>query len=201
MRPLLLAALVALLPAAASAGPTLALRAGYEVSAGSASSGTSMSEVAKSDIPLQLEWMWKFGPHFSLGAYYDFGFGQLSSAVSDRCASLDASCSVWTMRVGVRGEYAFPQSETFAPWIGLGSGWEWAHESVSHPGNSGSQTVSGWETVSLDGGADYRLGPKLWLGPYLVARYGEYGRINGYSVVSKAWHDWYGVGIRGRWDF
>ncbi len=204
MRKLLRAAplAAALLPAAAAAGPSLGLRLGYDVSSGSGSRGAPMSDVAHSDVPVQLDALWIFGPHFSAGAYYAFGFGQLSKDVSDRCAADGVSCSVWTMRVGIRGEYAFPElSQRLAPWLGLGSGWEWAHESISGRGESASQTVSGWETLSLEGGADVKLAPKLWLGPYLVMRVGQYGRLDGYSVVNKAWHQWYGFGIRGKWDF
>src|SRR5690242_21134659 len=99
MRKLLLAAL--LLPTAAAAGPTLALRSGYAISAGDAAKSTSMSEVARGEIPLQVDALWRFGPHFSMGAYYGYGFGRLSPSVSGACDALGADCSVWTMRVGV----------------------------------------------------------------------------------------------------
>jgi hypothetical protein len=161
-----------------------------------------MSEVANTELPLQLDATWRFGPHFSAGVYYGFAIGQLSGAVSDRCSSLGASCSVWSMRVGIRGEYAFSDvSQRFAPWIGMGTGWEWVRESVSHPRESASQTVSGWETLSLEGGADVKVTPKLWLGPYLLYRFGEYTRLGGFSIVNKAFHTWFGAGLRGRWDF
>src|SRR5512138_109087 len=115
---LLAAALAAVLPAAATAAPSLALRLGYEASSGSATKGTSMSEVAKAVYPLQLDGTWRFGPHFSAGVYYAFAIGQLSGAISDRCSSLGASCSVWTMRAGIRLEYAFSEvSQRVSPWI------------------------------------------------------------------------------------
>ncbi len=203
MRKLLLASAVAVLvPAAAAAGPSLALRVGYDASSGSASRGTPMSDVARSDVPFQLDATWVFGPHFSAGVYGGFGIGFLSKAIADRCDALGANCSVWTMRLGVRGEYGFPElSERFVPWVGLGTGWEWGYEKVSRGSQSASQTVSGWETFSLEGGGDVRLSPKLSLGPYVVWRVGQYGRLDGYSIVSKAWHQWSGFGIRGRWDF
>jgi outer membrane protein W len=203
MRQVLFAAvLAALLPAAAAASPSLALRLGYASSSGSATKGTAMSEVAKAEFPLQLDATWRFGPHFSAGVYYGFAIGQLSGTVSDRCSALGASCSVWSMRAGIRGEYAFPEvSQRLAPWIGAGTGWEWVRESVSHPTESAAQTVSGWETLSLEGGADIKVGPKLWIGPYLTYRFGEYTRLDGYSIVNKAFHSWVGLGARGKWDF
>jgi hypothetical protein len=199
---LLAAALAAFLPAAAAASPSLGLRLGYEGSSGSATRGTSMSEVAQGDFPLQLDATWRFGAHFSAGVYYSFAIGRLSGEISDRCDALQASCSVWSMRAGIRGEYAFVEvSQRFAPWVGAGTGWEWVRESVSHPAESSTQTVSGWEMLSLEGGADVRLAPKLWAGPYLAYRFGQYGRLDGYSIVNKAFHSWFGVGLRGRWDF
>jgi hypothetical protein len=203
MRKVLLAAAVAaVLPAAAAARPTLALRLGFEGSSGSATRGTPMSEVASAGYPLQLDAAWSFGPHFSFGVYYGFAIGRLSRAVSDRCDALQASCSVWSMRAGIRGEYAFPEaSERVVPWLGVGSGWEWVRESLSHPAESGAQTLSGWEMVSVDGGADVKVSRKLWIGPYLAFRVGEYGRLGGFSIVNQAYHRWAGLGVRGRWDF
>ncbi|HEX9052256.1 MAG TPA: hypothetical protein VF841_17135 [Anaeromyxobacter sp.] len=199
---LLAAALAAVLPSAASAAPSLALRLGYESSSGSATTGTSMSEVAKADFPLQLDASWRFGPHFSMGVYYSFAIGQLSRAVSNRCDAYQASCSMWEMRVGIRGEYAFAEvSQRFVPWIGVGSGWEWVRASVSAPRDSASDLVSGWEWVTLEGGGDVRVAPKLWIGPYLGWRFGRYGRLNGFSIENQADHSWLGVGVRGRWDF
>ncbi len=203
MRKVLLAAvLAAVLPGAAAASPTLALRLGVEGSSGSATKGTSMSQVAAAEYPLQLDGSWRFGPHFSMGVYYSFAIGQLSQAIADRCTALGASCSMWSMRAGIRGEYAFVEtSQRVVPWLGVGSGWEWIHESLSHPSEPGSQTISGWETLSLEGGADLKVAPKLWLGPYLGYRFGEYGRLNGSAIANQAFHSWLGVGLRGRWDF
>jgi hypothetical protein len=203
MRKVLLAAVLGgVLPAAAAASPTLALRLGYEGSSGSATKGTSISEVAAAEYPLQLDASWRFGPHFSMGVYYGFAIGRLSRAIADRCDALGASCSMWSMRAGIRGEYTFAEtSRRLVPWIGAGSGWEWVRERVSHPTDSSSQTVSGWEMLSLEGGADLKLAPKLWAGPYLGYRFGEYGRLNGSSIANQAFHSWLGVGLRGRWDF
>ncbi len=196
------AALAALLPAAAAAGPSLALRQGYESSSGSATKGTSMSEVVTADFPTQLEASWRFGPHFSAGAYYSFAIGLLSKPVSDRCSADQASCSVWTMRAGIRAEYEFAElSQTFVPWIGAGTGWEWVRQHVSHPGESATQVVSGWETLSVEGGMDAKVAPKLWLGGFLTYRFGEYSRLDGYSIVNRTFHTWVGLGVRGRWDF
>ncbi len=201
MRTLLVALLLLAAPGAATAGPALALRLGYALSSGDAARGTPMSDVAKSEIPIQLDALWRFGPHFSAGGYFSYGFGQLSKDVSDRCDSLGASCSVWTMRLGAEAQYAFTDlSPRFAPWIGMGMGWEWAHERVSLGSQSARQDVSGWELVNLEGGADVKVATRVVLGPYVSLRVAQYSRLDGHAVVSKAWHNWLGFGVRGTWD-
>ncbi len=196
------AALAAFLPAAAAAGPSLALRQGYAVSSGSASKGTSMTELASAEFPTQLDAAWRFGDHFSAGVYYSFAIGRLSRPVSDRCSADGASCSVWTMRAGIRGEYAFTEvSQRVVPWIAMGTGWEWVREHVSHPQETSTQVLSGWETASLEVGVDAKVASRLWLGGFATYRFGEYSRLDGYSIVNKAFHTWAGFGVRGRWDF
>ena len=203
MRSLLLAAVLLALPGAASAGPVLALRAGWNVASGDASKGTPMSDVVKSELPaLQLDALWRFGAHFSFGAYGAFGFGRLSSTIADRCDRDGADCSVWTARVGIGGEYAFSEvSQRWEPWIGLAVEYEWARDSVSVAGESVVKTVSGWEWLVLDGGADVKVAPKLSIGPYATYRVGEYSRLSGYGIVNQAWHQWLAIGVRGKWDF
>jgi hypothetical protein len=202
MRTLLAALLLASVPAAATAGPALALRSGYGVSSGGATKGTTMSDVASAEIPVQLDALWRFGPHFSAGLYYAFGFGRLSSGVSDACAAQGASCSVWTMRVGAEAEWAFTElSPRYVPWIGAGTGWEWARETASDATQTAHHTLSGWEILSLEGGGDVKLSAKVAVGPYLSLRVGQYSKLDGYGVVNKAFHRWLGFGIRGTFDF
>ncbi len=202
MRTLLAALLLLAAPGAASAGPSLGLRLGYDVSSGHAAKGTPMSEVANAAIPIQLDALWRFGPSFSLGAYYSFGFGLLSKSVADACDAAGASCSAWMMRTGVEAQWAFADvAKWWAPWIGAGIGYEWAYDHVSLNGQSARQDVSGWELLNLEGGADAKIGAHLWLGPYLALRYGRYSSLDGYGIVNTAWHRWYGLGLRATWDF
>ncbi len=210
MRTLLVALLLAAAPGAASAGPALALRLGYDVSAGNAAAGpagapgeaTPMSEVAKSAIPIQLDALWKFGSSFSMGAYYGFGFARPSGAIADRCTGLDASCSTWTMRTGIEAEWAFSDvAAWWAPWVGTGLGYAWAYDTVSAAGQSSRQNISGWELLNLEVGADAKVTSHLWLGPYLSLRYSQYSSLDGYGIANKAFHTWYGFGVRGTWDF
>ncbi len=202
MRTLLVALLLAAVPAAASAGPALGLRLGYESARGDAAKGTPMSDVARSDVPLQLDATWRFGSSLSIGAYYAFGFAQISSSVAHECDALHASCSAYTMRTGVEVQWAFTDvASWWAPWIGTGLGYQWAYDDVSIAGKSSRQNVSGWELLNLEGGADAKVAPKLWLGPYVSLRYSQYSNLEGYGIANKAFHTWLGIGVRATWDF
>ena len=201
MRTLLAALLLLAAPGAASAGPAVALRLGYGASSGDASKGTPMSDVVQAEVPIQLDLLWRFGEHVSAGAYYAYGFGRISSGVASRCDALGASCSVWTMRAGAFFHYAFPEvSERFVPWVGAGMGWEWARDSVSSPLGSTRHDLSGWELLSLEGGADWSASRKLRIGPYAGIRWTEYKRLDGYSIVNQTFHSWTGFGLRGTYD-
>ncbi len=131
MRKLLAAAAVAaLLPVAAAASPTLALRQGYETSQGSATKGTSMSEVAAADFPTQIEGMWRFGPHFSAGVYYSFAIGAYAAwapaaptgDLSTACDTSGVTCTASNTRVGVQAILSFGEYERGEVSGTLGSG-------------------------------------------------------------------------------
>lgn len=201
MRTLLLAALLAL-PRAAAAGPALGLRLGYELASGQASSGTPMTEVAKADIPLQLDATWRFGPHFSTGLYFAYGFTRLASSVADRCDALGADCSVSRMRTGIQAAWAFTDvSRRFAPWLGLGIGYEWLKEDATLQGRSGVQHVSGWEFLDFQGGVDVVTYRKASVGLYLDwSPAAFFTRLDGSSITKKAAHQWFGVGVRGTFE-
>lgn len=202
MRTLLLAALLLAVPVAASAGPSLALRVGWEAATGEASGGTPVSDVVQSVLPvIQVDAHWRFGDHLSVGPYAAYGFGRLSGSNADRCDALGADCSVRTARVGLEGRYGFPEvSQRFEPWVGAGIGYEWARDEVVSGGGDVVKTVSGWEWFVLEAGADVKIAPKLSLGPYVTYRTGEYARLSGFALVNQAIHHWVGIGIRGRWD-
>ncbi len=199
MRSLLLAAL--LLPTAAAARPTLALRIGYAAASGDAAEETPMEEVAKSAVPIQLDALYRFGPHFAAGLYFSYGFGGLNQEISDRCDALGADCSVSGVRLGAQGTYTFTQlSQRFAPWAGVGVGYEWVNGSVSRGGLSTTQRVTGWEIVNLQAGADFVVRPRFAVGPYVQLSIGRFTAVDGNDIADKAMHEWLNFGVRGRFD-
>lgn len=201
MRPLLVAAL--LLPTAAAAGPTLALRTGYAFALGEASKGTPIENVARAQVPLQLDALWRFTDRFAAGAYFSYGFGVLGGEISDRCDRVGADCSVATLRLGLQGTYVLPQlANRFLPWIGAGIGYEWVRESVSATGFSTTKTESGWELFNVQGGADVAVGStRFAVGPYAILSWARFSSVDGNAVSQKAWHEWLHLGVRGKIDF
>ena len=70
-------------------------------------------------------------------------------------------------------------------------------------------TFRGWNG-QVEGGADYRLGPNLVVGPLLSLGIGQYrvqhvtlsgqGTVAGGGVDTPKTHEWITIGLRGRFD-
>lgn len=201
--PLLVAAL--LLPAAARAQPSLALRLAYAPALGDLARGVPMSDAMSSQIPVQLDLLFRFGMA-SAGAYGSWGLGQASG---DACKA-GASCSASVVRAGVQALWAFePLGETrIVPWAGLGLGWEWAFQRTERLGSRISTTWSGAE-LAVQGGAEWPLAGRFGLGPFVLLGGGRYAReavdtsadSGSADIGTKAVHLWIHVGVRGRVDF
>jgi hypothetical protein len=197
--------LALLLPAAARAQPTAALRLAYAPALGDLARGVPMSDAMRSQVPVQLDLLWRFG-RASAGAYGSWGLGQ---AGGDACRA-GASCSASVTRAGVQGLWAFePLGETgIVPWAGLGLGWEWAFQESERLGSRTSTTWSGAE-LSLQGGAEWPVAGRFGVGPFLLLGGGRYAReavdtsadSGAADIGTKAFHLWIHVGVRGRVDF
>lgn len=199
MRTLLLVAL--LVPAAASAGPRLGLRAGWAPALGDASDSTPMKDVVASQLPIQADAAWRFGDRLAVGAYFSYGFGRLGPAISNRCDADGADCSVKVLRTGVQGTWAFTQlSPRWAPWAGAGLGYQWVRSSVSRGAVSATQTVGGWELGNVQAGVDFDVAPRLAVGPYAGWSLGRFSNVDGNDIAEKAWHQWLTFGVRGTFD-
>ena len=202
-RALLLAAL--LLPAAARAQPSAALRLAYAPALGDLARGVPMSDAMSSQIPVQLDLLWRFG-QLSAGAYGSWGLGQASG---DACKA-GASCSASVVRVGAQALWAWePFGEArILPWAGAGLGWEWAFQSAERLGSRTSYTWSGAE-LALQGGAEWPIAGRFGVGPFLLLGGGRYAReavdtsadSGSADIGTKAFHVWIHVGVRGRVDF
>ncbi len=201
-RVLLLVALLA--PAAAGAQPTVGLRVSWAPALGDLASGTPMSEVLRSQVPLQLDALWRFGfAPLSAGAYASWGPGQVGAS------ACGGSCSGSAWRAGVQGLWTFPplwDRVTF--WSGLGLGWEWATMRQEKLGTRTTYGYAGPE-LALQGGAEWPIGGRFAVGPAVLLGLGRYARESldtGYgsasgAIATRAVHAWVHLGVRGRVDF
>jgi opacity protein-like surface antigen len=202
MRKLLMLSLVALLVpmtsrAADPVGVSLGLRVGYAPAMGDFAKDQSMSDGVKSQIPVQLDAIYKVNKDIGVGAYFSYGFGQLAS---DVCPD-GASCSASDMRFGVQATYTFNSVKApLVPWAGLGIGYEIAKASIGDT----DQSASGFEFLNLQVGGDYAVTPQFAVGPYLQYSVGQYSKADlgagSEDITDKAMHEWFGFGIRGKFD-
>ncbi len=195
------------IPTASHAQFTLGLRLGYAPAMGdmakSADGSTSwkMSDFVGSQIPLQFDAMYRFTPEWAAGLYFSYGFGQVTGTAKDLCNSLGEDCSASAMRFGVQGTYTFTTvSPTFVPWAGLGIGYETVTLKESIGGASGTTDFSGWEYLNLQLGGDYKVNPKFAVGPYVMFSLNQFSNIEGNSIPEKSMHEWFHIGLRGKFD-
>jgi hypothetical protein len=204
---LMLAAAFAVLatPFASNAQVSLGLRLGYGLPMGEAQKGADLADGVKGQIPVQVDAMYRFTPNLSAGAYLSYGFGQVGDELDEACDAPGVDCSTSGMRLGAQAAFTFAQpTAKLAPWLGAGLGWEWGKLSREAGGVDGSITYSGLE-ASLQGGADYRLSPKLAVGPFVNLGFGRYsdvstdGPFEG-DIDEESVHEWLQFGFRGTFD-
>jgi outer membrane protein W len=218
MRKLLMMAAVALLPLTAQAQFNLAFRVGYAPAMGDAEEESPLSDLVKSQVPIQVDAMYTVVPDLAVGAYFSYGFGQVD--LDGACDIDGVDCSGRSVRLGLQAAYSFSEvSPTFIPWLGAGFGYEWATIKAEYGGFEGEDKADGFEFLNLQAGADFRVNEKFSVGPYMqfsIAQYssyessgdvvdpftGEYlGRFSDSgSIENKGMHEWLGFGIRGKFD-
>jgi hypothetical protein len=184
-------------------GVALGARVGAALPLGSAEQNDDLSDGIALGIPIMLEGGYRFGPGIVVGAY--LGWGPL---FTKHCPDA-ASCSAWDLRFGLKGEYHLRTLPNIDPWVGLGTGWEILHGSQSAGSVSTSSSLSGFEFVTLQGGADFVLAPSITGGPFLSFSLGEYSNASvsggaggdaSASIPNKALHEWLTIGFRAAYD-
>lgn len=200
MRKLLMLATVlaaVVLPTASHAQFTIGGRLGYGIATGDAMTDFGMDDYVGSQIPLQLDLMYRITPAIAVGGYVSYGFAQPSGLGSDTCDLPGRDCSVSNLRLGVQGTYAFTEaSPSFVPWLGVGFGWE----NSAFDSGSGAADTSGWEYLNLQGGANWKVSPAFSVGPYAMFSIGEYSTVEGNDIPDTAMHQWLSFGVMGKFD-
>jgi hypothetical protein len=185
-------------------GIDLGARGGYAIPFGDIDADRgSLAGWASSAAPVIIEAGYRFDRHFSLGPYFQFGFAQVKNGTNTGCSD-GSDCTGWIVRAGLQLLYHFDAGSVIAPWLGVGTGYEWTSYSgaVGSVGFSGN--ASGWEFLNLQLGGDFLLGQGVTLGPFVCFSLARYGRVSGglgnltasSDVTNPAVHEWLLFGAR-----
>ena len=197
-------------PRAAGGAIEFGLRTGYGIPLGHTgraagdTSDDALSSSIKGEIPLWLDFGYRFDPRMYLGLSFQYAFGLVPS---NQCSS-GVSCSVSDMRLGANFMYHVTPEQPADLWLGFGVGYEWLRLSVSDGNVSGDATGSGFEFANFQAGVDFAVAPAFALGPFVSFSLGEYrslslsapGASADEDIVSKSLHEWLVLGVRGSFD-
>lgn len=183
-------------------GVYLGVRAAYAFPLGRFDNGPDkayLADIFSSAIPLQLDLGYRFTPHLRAGVYAVRAPVQTSSFCEE------GRCSGGSTRVGVSAEYHMRPYDRVDGWAGLGVGHEWTHYAV---GNVEGH-YSGFEWMVLQTGADFRVQPRLVLGPYFSWTFSHYSKLEARvgtgtgseSIRQRALHGWMMFGARAQVAF
>ena len=192
-------------------GVTLALRLGYgipfgDTSADASGAATPLGDQLQGEIPIWIDVGYRFARSWFVGAYLQLGIGIVNQdkAAGGGCNLPGVSCKGSDVRVGVEGTFGFSPGQSFNPWIGLGTGYEWVSLQAESPTGNGELTFKGWEWFNLQVGGDFSLSRVFALGPYASFGLGQYSSANvtlGSTTVSgdvanKKSHAWLQLGVK-----
>jgi len=144
---------------------------------------------------LQLGVGYRINPNFMVGTY---GSGSVHAT-----GDYTTGGNVYTATAGLQTNYHFLPTETWDPWIGVGSGWRalW----INHA-NGGTDTRHGLDIARVTAGVDYRVNSQFALSPYVGAGVTtfltqELAADRGFSNVSSPKASvWIFGGLQGRFD-
>lgn len=218
-------AAVAAAPAARAdeeSGLTLGVRAAFGMPLGSAGDGEDLDHLTKGAIPIQLDVGWRFDSRWLAGAYFSWGPTLVASNAKGALAASGATGIEGhaVQRLGVQALYTVLRGRRFDQWVGLGLGYEWTRYAEARL-NTGSGTADaelglrGFEAI-LQIGGDYRVTPKLSVGPFATVNFGQYrshvsdvdvrsGTVpdagsTSRSVQDHGIHEWMQLGIKGTFN-
>ncbi|MFP2904068.1 hypothetical protein ACLESD_03140 [Pyxidicoccus sp. 3LFB2] len=169
------------------AGFSLGLRAGYGIPFGESMGSqdedeeTKLSDAVSGVIPLQVDLGYFLNSNLYLGASFQYGIGQLPEDCDDSDLE-DTSCGVTQLRFGVNVAYHFAPAAKINPWLGVGVGYE--SLSLNASGElggapiEGSSTIAGFEFANAQGGVDFRVSDKVYVGPFATFTVAQYSKAS-----------------------
>jgi hypothetical protein len=176
----------------------------WGTNAGTGQGSAGMTELVKSGGAVALDAAWKLGKGFAAGLYVEGGRGG-----GGACREM-GSCSVSLSRFGLQALWEEQPGGRFRWWGSFGAGYEW----LDFDSDVLKATIKGPELANLKGGADFRIGSRFTVGPYLTISAGQYRTLKGTVfpppaavmspfpievALSRKVHTWYGLGVRGTW--
>ena len=188
-------------------GLKLGVGLGYGIPFGDATQDHALSGIYAGEIPVELELSYKFTHAISAGVYAGYGYGLVSTSGEYRpgVKASDVVESIATWRFGVQGEYEFGKMGSALPWAGLRIGY--VTESISLKNGGGTAKATGWEYLTLMGGADFEIAKAFAVGPFLALSFGQYTteQVPGESSASipsgeRTIHEWLTIGVRATFD-
>jgi hypothetical protein len=194
-------------PGPPESGVSIGLSVGYGLPMGNVSGSQPMSDLFGGALPLQVDVGWRFTPSLYAGAFFQYSIGFVSSKQTAACTVNGwTSCTGGDMQFGANFVYTFLPYAAFAPYVGLGLGWEIATLSYSGGNQSISESVSGFQFARILVGGDFRVGSAFRVGPFVNFSLGQFSSLsspnaaaNG-SITDKAIHSWLQFGIKGTVD-
>jgi hypothetical protein len=193
-------------------GAEVALRLGVALPFGEAASGSNLDSAVSNTVPFVLEGGYRVDSNLFFGLRAQYAFANFKKP-NGPCVG-NASCGGSDVTFGAEALYRINPGNTFAPWFGLGAGYEWLNENASaaNVNLNGSLDLKGWQGF-LQIGGDIRVTPKLVLGPFIETAFGRYDQVsttasagNGTletnnDITNPTWHTWLTIGIRGAFGF
>jgi outer membrane protein W len=200
-----------------ASGIEVGLRTGYAIPLGSAVGGGTngsgdLSKAISGDVPIWVDAGYRF-PNLYIGGFFQYGIGFVPSSASSTsgatCGQNGVSCSTSDIMLGVDAHYHFLPGGPIDPYVGLGVGYEILGLKASGGGQSASESVTGFQFVNLQVGADYKAMPNLGIGPFVMMSFGQYSGCSysgaataegSCSIQQQAVHEWLTLGVRGAYD-
>jgi len=151
-------------------------------------------------IPLTMDAGVRLGKSAYVGAFVQYAV--LSTSCLEAAVNQTFTCTGHDVRAGVDARIHFVPRGTADPWVGVGLGWEWLTAAVSatSPGDSLSETLSGWSVAALMLGVDLRATRGLGIGPYFEFQWAGFTQIQSADIGNKSLHEWLTLGLQGTFE-
>ncbi len=154
-------------------------------------------------IPLWIDAGFRANPNFYVGIFFQYALAFVNSDQNQECAQAGVSCSAKDLRLGLDVHLHLSPGESFDPWLGVGTGYEWLLLDVSSGAVSLSETARGFEFANFQLGGDFSVAPSFSIGPFFTVTLAEYSHLAGpmdTDLATKAIHGWAMGGVRGVFD-